>query len=185
MNLNDAEEKQHDRDFFKARPVGDRLEGCRETGADDDREDTRGRNLSAGDIRRDPFLDDSSRDLGMFTDTLTMPSESTPGLVGTFSACPEMPAQTDMLATSDRVELVLRRTKAFSEDSDRFSRRFSSMDISCNSRGSTTRFRRIDSQLLDAKCSSDYLTEESPKATWVYWEENIEQDSSAVPFREP
>lgn len=183
MSLQDAEEYRSTREAAKIFSDQSGVVPRKEHGADDDRED---KNLSPpGEFQRDSFLEESSqRDLEMFNDTMSLAYGATTQYTNAiFSSCPEMPTQTDMLSTSDRVELVLRRTKAFSEDSDILSRRRHSMDISNNSRSSFHRFRRIDSQLIDSKLSSDSLIEESPRATWVYWEEEVNQASTSLPFQ--
>lgn len=100
------------------------------------------------------------------------------GLVG---SCPEMPTLDDsLLDHSEKVDLILRRARAFSEDNDQVYRRRSSMDSS-NHSDSVRQFGRNDSMILDSKFVDSNSYMESPTCVWVYWEENLETSASS-PF---
>lgn len=100
------------------------------------------------------------------------------GLVG---ACPAMPTLDDsLLDHSEKVDLILRRARAFSEDNDQIYRRRSSMDSSNNS-DSVRQYGRNDSMVIDSKFVDSNSYMESPTCVWVYWEENLETSKSS-PF---
>lgn len=100
---------------------------------------------------------------------------------GRLGSCPEMPSMDDsLLDHSERVDLILRRARAFSEDNDHIYSRRSSMDSSCNS-VSVRQFGRNDSMILDSKFADSNSYMESPTCVWVYWEENLETSTSS-PF---
>jgi hypothetical protein len=100
---------------------------------------------------------------------------------GIIASCPDMPSIDRELLQEDseRLDLLLRRTRAFTEDnSDVFIRRrtsMSNMDMSSSSVvGVRVRsYGRQDSMLIDSKES----VTESPTSTWLYWEANL--DSAA------
>lgn len=100
------------------------------------------------------------------------------GLVG---SCPEMPTLDDsLLDHSEKVDLILRRARAFSEDNDQIYRRRESIDSS-NSSDSVRQYGRNDSMIIDSKFVDSNSYMESPTCVWVYWEENLETSTSS-PF---
>lgn len=114
---------------------------------------------------------------------------------GIVASCPEMPSFDDgdlKQECGERVDLVLRRARAFSEDSADIYRRATSMDLSNSSMGVRVRYGRRDSMLIDSKYGgveavADQVAStftESPTATWLYWEENLENPTPISPFAE-
>ena len=96
-------------------------------------------------------------------------------------SCPEMPTLDEsMLDHSEKVDLILRRARAFSEDNDQIYRRRSSMD-SCSTSDSVRHYGRNDSMMIDSKFVDSNSYMESPTCVWVYWEENLETSTSS-PF---
>jgi len=90
------------------------------------------------------------------------------------TSCPEMPnldceSRTDYIDGSERVELAIRRTRAFTEESFEYQN-------SMRTQKKVRLFNRSDSMLIDSTYgSADFsLRQESPTAVWVYWEENLE-----------
>lgn len=103
---------------------------------------------------------------------------------GIVASCPEMPTLTDDdMDDSGTVSLVLRRTRAFTEDMGDVYHRSNSMDTSSGS-VRVRQYGRSESMLIDQKYGSgnaEPLTE-SPTSTWVYWEENLNNPTPSSPF---
>jgi len=175
---------------------------------EDDR-DVRERLLSEGDVRRERLMTEdgyysrqsSLRELDTKSASPIVPSmdlsnvfnrkrniekEVEDGLLrdscfrGSAVSCPEMPNLDGLIEPSERVDLILRRARAFTEDSDEINRRRSSMDNS-DQNISVRRYGRRDSMLIDSKFNA-LNSHESPTAVWVYWEENLESPASLSPF---
>jgi len=98
------------------------------------------------------------------------------------SSCPEMPRLRGGMDDSGRVSLVLRRARAFSEDTGSCYLQ-NSMDVSSGS----VRIRsydRSDSMLIDQKYGLANVEPliESPTSVWIYWEENLENPMLSSTF---
>lgn len=97
-------------------------------------------------------------------------------------SCPEIPSLDEsLLDRSEQVDLVLRRARAFSEDSDNIYRRTPSLnnpdqDITVH------RYERSYSMLIDSKFGSMKSPTESPTSVWVYWEENLKSPTARSPI---
>ena len=113
-----------------------------------------------------------------FTSCPAMPSldKSSPAQIAACfrgSSCPKMPtldsaSRADCIDGSERVELAIRRTRAFTEEPFDF-------QSSRRTQKKVRLFNRSDSMLIDSTYGTNDLSlrQESPTAVWVYWGENL------------
>lgn len=101
------------------------------------------------------------------------------------TSCPEMPnldceSRSDCIDSSERVDLAIRRTRAFTEEPFDYQN-------SMRTQKKVRLFNRSDSMLIDSTYgSADFsLRQESPTAVWVYWEENLECQSPISSVTQP